>query len=58
MSIYSELDSVSEIVERVEVHLHHHGDLKNDGVVKFTQIQAGDFFDFFKPVNQRIAVDI
>ena len=40
-----------------EVFLDHQRNLKDDGVVEFPQIQSGEFFNFFKTVNQCISVN-
>ena len=39
-----------------QIFAHHQRNLEYDSVVKFAQVKAGELLDFFKTVNQRIAV--
>ena len=39
-----------------EVFLDHEGDLEDDGVIEFTQIQTGQLLDFLQAVHERITV--
>ena len=50
--------SDTRLAERIQILLDHQRNFENDGVIKFTQIKAGDLFDLFQAVNKGIAVDI
>ena len=48
-------DSDFIIVAGFQVFLDHQRDLKDDRMIKFTEIQTRDFLDLFKTVDKRIA---
>ena len=50
--------SVFGIVQGIQILFYHHGDFKNDGVIKFPQIQPGELLDLLQAVDQRVAVHI
>ena len=40
-----------------EILLHHEGYLEGDGIVKLTEVEAGELLDLLETIHQRIAVD-
>ena len=39
------------IIQRIKIHLYHHGHLEHNGVVKLAQVKAGDLLDLLQDLS-------